>query len=121
VADADLVCALRERARATALDVHTGVVLTSDLFYPHPVLGPDLPLWQRAGCIAVEMELATLLVIAALHGARAGGILAVDGNPIAAADTDMSGYQPFREVVATAVEATLAVALDVLAGAAINE
>jgi uridine phosphorylase len=120
VADAELVCALRERARSSELALHTGVVLTSDLFYPHDVLGPDLPLWHRAGCVAVEMELATLLVVAALHGARAGGILAIDGNPLAAQDTDMSGYQPFREVVATAVEATLAIALDVLAGAAIS-
>lgn len=114
VADAGIVRGLAERAAATGLDVHTGIVLTSDLFYPQQVLGPDLPLWHRAGCVAVEMELATLLVIASLHGARAGGILAVDGNPMAAQDTDMAGYQPFRDVVRTAVDAALSVALDVL-------
>jgi uridine phosphorylase len=107
VADADVVVALRELARSSGLDVHTGVVLTSDCFYPLPVLGVDHELWQRAGCVAVEMEMAALLVIAAQHGVAAGGILAVDGNPLAERDLDMSGYRPFREVVDRAVEAAL--------------
>ena len=80
-------------------------------------LDGGLALWQRARCVAVEMELAALLVIAAQHGARAGGVFAIDGNPLAKKDTDMSGYDPFREVVARAVAATLTVALDALVSA----
>jgi uridine phosphorylase len=96
--------------------VTEGVVLTSDLFYPHPVLGGDLELWQRAGAVAVEMECAALFVTASLHGVEAGAILAVDGNPLLSRDDDMSGYDPHRSIVDDAVEAMIGVALDVVAG-----
>ncbi|CAN5738707.1 uridine phosphorylase [soil metagenome] len=114
VADVDVVLALRAAAAASAQPVVEGVVLSSDLFYPHEVLGSDLMLWQRAGVVAVEMECAALFVTAALHGVAAGAILAVDGNPLASGDDDMSGYDPRREVVTTAVEAMITVALDAL-------
>lgn len=118
VADADVVIALCAHAASNDLarghDVHSGVVLTSDCFYPLPVLPVQHELWQRAGCVAVEMELAALFVIAAQHKVAAGGILAVDGNPLAEQDLDMSGYQPFREVVDRAVAAALDVALRAL-------
>ncbi|HEX5996988.1 MAG TPA: nucleoside phosphorylase [Jiangellales bacterium] len=114
VADADLVVALRTLAGSANLAVRTGVVLTSDCFYPLPVLDVDHGLWQRAGCVAVEMEMAALLVVAAQHGVAAGGILAIDGNPLAQQDLDMSGYQPFRAVVDRAVEAALDIGLRAL-------
>lgn len=115
LADVDTVVALRAAAARHDTPVVEGVVLTSDLFYPHDALGSDLPLWQRTGVIAVEMECAALFVTAALHGARAGAILAVDGNPLAAKDDDMSGYDPHRPVVDAAVASMIAIALDVVA------
>ena len=111
IADVHEVLALRSAAAAVGRDVIEGVVLTSDVFYPHAVLGSDLPLWQRAGVIAVEMECAALLITAALHGVAAGAILAIDGNPLAAEDDDMSGYDPHREVVSRAVDEMLGIAL----------
>ena len=114
VADASVVLALSEQAASTGLDVHRGVVLTSDLFYPHAVLGDDLQLWQHAGCVAVEMEVAALLVVASLHGVQAGAVLAIDGNPLAAEDPSMAGYHPFREVVYQAVAGALTAALGAL-------
>jgi uridine phosphorylase len=114
VPNLDLVRCLRTAAAAREHDVHEGIVLTSDLFYPHPVLGSNLPLWQRAGVLAVEMECAALFVIAAQHGAAAGAILALDGNPLAEGDDDMTGYDPHRSVVRAAVAAALEVALDAL-------
>ena len=115
LAAVDLVLALRSAAAGAGVPVFEGVVLTSDLFYPHDVLGGDLALWQRAGAVAVEMECAALFVTAALNGVRSGAILTVDGNPLAAKDDDMSGYDPHRTVVADAIDAMLAVALDVVA------
>ncbi len=114
-ASVDKVIALR-RAAAAAADrlVEEGVVLSSALFYPHDVLGGDLELWQRAGVVAVEMEAAALFVTAALHGVEAGAILAIDGNPLAEHDDDMSGYDPDREVVRDAVDAMIVVSLDAL-------
>lgn len=111
----ELTVALKEAAGRSGLDVHSGIVLTGDMFYPSDVItGVDLALWQRAGVVAVEMEAATLFVIAALHGIEAAGVFAIDGNPLAADDTDMGDYDPYREIVVTAVDAALTAALDVL-------
>lgn len=114
VADAALVLELDRAARAQGLDTHRGVVLTSAMFYPHDVLGSSLELWQRAGCVAVEMEVAPLFVTASLHGVEAGAVLAIDGNPLAQADDTMSDYSPFREVVRTAVRGAVVAALEAL-------
>lgn len=107
VADRRLTAALAEAAP----DAHEGIVLTTAVFYPHPVLGSPLERWQRAGVVAVEMEVATLFVVAALHGAAAGAVLAIDGNPLREGDAEMSGYDPHRQVVTAAVERALEAAL----------
>jgi uridine phosphorylase len=114
VADADLVQALTRSARATGAEVHTGIVLTDAVFYPLDVTSSELERWQRAGVTAVEMELAALLVIASLHGVAAGGVLAIDGNPVAKKDASMSDYQPFRDVVAEASQRAVRAGLQAL-------
>lgn len=111
--DAELVIALRGRLP----EAECGVVLTSDLFYPSRVLGSKLEMWQRAGCAAVEMELSALLVTAALHGAQAAGVFAIDGNPLGEGDPEMSGYRPDRAEVTKAVDTVLGAALDALVAA----
>lgn len=111
VADRHLTSLLVEAAGT----VHEGIVLTSAVFYPHAVLGSDLELWQRAGVVAVEMETAALFVVASLHGAAAGAVLAIDGNPLTANDADMAGYDPHRDVVQAAVDRALRAAMTALA------
>ena len=49
------------------------------------------------------MELSSLFVVASMRGARAAGILAVDGNLVDERDPDMSDYDPHREVVTAGV------------------
>lgn len=93
-------------------DTHTGIVLTCDLFYPMPMLGTSLERWAEAGVAAVEMELAVVLVLATLHGAEAGGVFAVDGNPVASAD--MADYRPHRDVVRRASDAAVRAGLTAL-------
>ena len=115
VADVELSRALLAAAESAGERVRSGIVLTSDLFYPSKVLGQDFGPWQAAGVLAVEMELAALYVIASLHGLRAGGLLAVDGNPSRAAE-DMSEYDPYRQVVKDGVDRMLRLAVAVLAG-----
>ncbi|MEX2625347.1 MAG: nucleoside phosphorylase [Ilumatobacteraceae bacterium] len=126
VASAPVVSALRAAAAdrddrpaggARVGTVHEGVVLTHAVFYPGPVLGSDLERWQRAGVVAVEMECAALFVVAGLAGRAAGAILAVDGNPLATADDDMSDYDPGRPVVHAAVDRMITVALDAVVAA----
>lgn len=114
VSSIDAVLALRGAAAARERAVVEGMVLTNDLFYPHDVLGSDLELWQRAGVVAVEMEVASLLIVAALHGITAGAVLACDGNPLAQDDADMAGYDPHRQIVVQAVEDMITIALDAL-------
>ncbi|CAN5800652.1 uridine phosphorylase [soil metagenome] len=110
MADRHLTASLLSRAPGA----HEGIVLTSAVFYPHDVIGSDLQLWHRAGVVAVEMEVAALFVVASLHGVAAGAILAIDGNPLADNDTDMSGYDPHRPVVGDAVDRAVTAALDSL-------
>jgi len=107
VADHDLTTALIEATAGAGRPVHRGIVLTSSVFYPHPVLGSALPQWQQAGVVAVEMEAAALFVIASLHRVAAGAIFAIDGNPLLERDEQMSGYDPHRAVVRDAVEVML--------------
>lgn len=115
IATPSLTLALQAAAEQSGLDVHSGVVVTGDMFYPSDVItGVDLPMWQRAGVVAVEMEAAALFVIAALHGIETGAVFAIDGNPLAAKDESMDGYDPYREVVTRAVDGALTAALDAL-------
>lgn len=107
VADHDLTAALIEATTDAGRPVHRGIVLTSSVFYPHPVFGSSLPQWQQAGVVAVEMEAAALFVIASLHRVAAGAIFAIDGNPLLERDDEMSGYDPHRDVVREAVDAML--------------
>ena len=89
-------------------------MLSSDLFYPHDVLGGDLQQWQRAGVLAVEMEVSSLFITAALHGVDAGAILAIDGNPLSGAASDMPAWAPHRQAVADTVDAAIAIGLTAL-------
>lgn len=115
VADPDLVLALRAAAADGGAPAREGIVLSSDLFYPYEGLGPDdWPLWRASRVVAVEMELSALFVMASLRGVRAGGILAVDGDPTRSAD--MSDYEPDRAVVRRGIERMIEVALSALAG-----
>lgn len=110
----EVLMSMRGAAAELGVDYKEGIVLTSDMFYPHDILGSDLPLWQRAGVTAVEMELATLLVVCSLHGVQAGGVAAIDGNPIAQDDGSMETYDPNQDSVKVAVENSLLIALKAL-------
>ena len=112
---ARVLLALRAAARAQGCDYHEGIALTSDLFYPQVVLGNDLLLWQRAGVTAVEMECATLLVVARLQGLEAGAVLAIDGNPLLQDAGTMETYDPHNKKVQSAVENAIGIALGALA------
>ena len=114
VADRGVTGALAAVAADRDRPVVEGLVVTEAVFYP----GAHPPRWQRYapyGAVAVEMEMATLFVIASMRGVRAGGILAVDGNLAGDNDPDMSDYDPHREVVAGGVAAMLAIAIDAAA------
>lgn len=106
----EVLTALQVAAERLSLPVHHGTMLTTALFFPG-IMESTLATHASRGVIAVEMELAALLVTAALKGLRAGGVFAVDGNPLR---TDAGSYDPHRDLVRDAVRSALAVALDAL-------
>lgn len=114
VATPDLVVTMRGIAESLGSDYHEGLLLTSDMFYPHDVLGSDLPLWQRAGVTAVEMEVATLFVVCSLHGVERAAVVAIDGNPLEQDDGSMETYDPHQDIVKQAVSQSLEIALRTL-------
>jgi DeoD family purine-nucleoside phosphorylase len=62
-------------AGALAAPARRGLVVSSDLFYdPDPARAES---WVEAGAVAVEMEAAALLAVAARHGVAAACVLAV--------------------------------------------
>jgi len=108
LADPDVALALWRVAKAKGIPVHRGTVVTLDLFY-RGVLDLGLEAYSRAGALAVEMECAAVFSVAALRGARAGAILAIDGNALKASSGD---YDPHREVVRRAVDLEIEIALE---------
>ena len=99
----------REHGRRRSLrgrrDVDQGSVLPRAL--------PDQrDVWSAIpGFVGVEMELATLLIVAALRGVRAGGAFTVDGNP-AEEEKSIYDYNPHRPVVDEGKQRMVTVGLD---------
>ena len=114
VADRHVTAALSDAAERAAIRVREGMVVTEANFYP----GALPPRWQSYagyGPLGVEMEMATLFVLAGINGIRAGGILTVDGNLVETRNPDMSDYDPHRGAVADGVASMLEIAVDAAA------
>jgi len=110
IADAEVLRALEKACRNLNAVYQRGIILTSDLFYPS-VLPTSLETYKNAKVAGVEMECASLFVIAALGGVRAGAVVAVDGNPLKWNEGD---YDPYGEKVAAGKEKMLLAALAAL-------
>ncbi|AEH51288.1 nucleoside phosphorylase [Pseudothermotoga thermarum] len=81
VADFRVVKALIEAAKVVGNPYHVGIVLSTDSYYGrkfdperHSYIGKQL---EKAGVLAVEMELGALYVIGALKGLLTGSVLTV--------------------------------------------
>jgi uridine phosphorylase len=113
VSDLDVTLALRHAAQQRGDVEYKLGVLRSDAAFYHELLPNPHQLWADAGAVGIEMELATLLIIASIHRVRAGGIFVVDGNPNESAG-DMADYNPHRDEVERAKEAAIEIALEAL-------
>lgn len=89
VSDIEVTNALKEAAGETGNDCHVGVVHCKDSFYGQhspermPVgyeLQAKWEAWLKAGCLASEMESATLFIVCQTLGLRAGCVLSVIWN-----------------------------------------
>jgi uridine phosphorylase len=90
VANLDVTLALREGAQRPPPKAHLGVGQSKDSFYGQhepgrmPVskrLQERWTAWMAGGAICSEMEAATLYIVAASLGVRAGGIMMIAGHP----------------------------------------
>ncbi|MBF0500341.1 MAG: nucleoside phosphorylase [Candidatus Riflebacteria bacterium] len=81
IADAKVTDNIENACKPHNSSYRRGIVLASDIFYPG-LLPTSLELYSKAGVPGVEMECATLFVIASLRGIKSGAILTVDGNPL---------------------------------------
>jgi uridine phosphorylase len=82
VADGGIALMLKDEfSKISDAKVSLGVFLTSSIFYPGPSTGDTLKAHADAGCLAVDMEMSTLLTIASVRGIRAGGCAVIDGSP----------------------------------------
>jgi DeoD family purine-nucleoside phosphorylase len=123
-ADLGVLLALRDAAQAAGLTAHVGPIVTGDVFY-----GDELPIhrWGRRGYLSVEMETATLFLLAMRERAkgrrvRAGSILTVSDvlfDPDDAVNAARSGgkafYRPPEDEVNRRVDLTIGAALSAAA------
>ena len=115
IADLEVTNALVRAAKNTGATWHTGVVQCKDSFYGQhspdrmPV-GEDLQknwrAWVKAGCLASEMESATLFIVAQVLGVRAGCALnTVWNQERAAKGLSNPEFHETEPAIKTAVEA----------------
>jgi uridine phosphorylase len=118
IANRHIVAALEAAtAERSNSPVHTGLVLTQGYFYDG-ILPSSVSFWlqHNMNVFAVEMEFATLLIIASMRNVSAGGIFTSDGNMTK--EPDPKTYDPHRTVVKQGTENMIQIALDALASLA---
>jgi uridine phosphorylase len=114
ISDLAVTRALVDAADArTDVRYGTGVVMTKAAFYPG-ALNDERAVWSQTPLVGYEMELAALLIVAALRRVRAGGIFTVDGNPSEGDPEDARIYNPHRDVVREGKERMIEVGLDAI-------
>lgn len=83
VADFNVTTALSNAAERLGYDKHLGIVQAKDSFYGQhsPESMPTAPellskwdAWKKGGCLASEMESATLFIVSSVRGLRTGAV-----------------------------------------------
>ncbi len=110
VADSEITDLLYRFANESGAKVGKGITVSFDAFFSGVEELPHKK-YQKAGVIAVEMEIAALFVVASLRGARAGAIVAIDGF----ADADLATeYNPHNDTVSQAVDREIDAAIQAM-------
>ena len=88
-------------------------MITDGLYFPYEYQPSFLDLWPKLGAVAIEMEFATLLIQASIHGARAGGIFTSDGNVIE--EPDPWAVNASKDIIISGKKIMLEIAINALA------
>ena len=111
VCDGDVVFALADAARERGIAARKGIVTTQALFYPG-LIESKIRLYAKAGVIAMDNEVAALLVVSSLNGVKAGAILAADAKAFELVGVE--DYKPDQSAVDKAVEDEIDIALNAI-------
>eukprot|EP01068_Selenidium_serpulae_P007204 Selendium_serpulae@DN4637_c0_g1_i1.p2 len=84
---------LMETAKEKGIQTKHGMSLSSDLFYKGPALPSTVDTFSKANVEVIDMETATLYVIARIRGVMSAAAVCVSGSPLKAdfAGSDASG------------------------------
>jgi len=110
ISDLKMTSALIKQLESSGNQYSSGVVLTSDLFYPGK-LDPQFQFFSDAGAVGVEMECSALFIISQLRGVRSASLLVSDGNPL---DDSTDNYDPSPERLKASLDSCFEAALEVL-------
>jgi uridine phosphorylase len=82
IADRKVIDAIEGAATEYGYEPHVGMMRTTALFstYPHSQAPVRLKTWKDVGVLGDEGEYSALLILAAFHKVRAGGLFVADGN-----------------------------------------
>ncbi|NYH80163.1 uridine phosphorylase [Actinopolyspora biskrensis] len=108
----ETVFSLQRAAESHSEPADRGIVWTRAAFAPE-VLSLPVEEYRGAGAKALEMEVATLLVFAAIRRMRAGALLVID-NDARVDDPDVFSYQPNTREVTDGLAKASRIALDAL-------
>lgn len=111
IADPDVTAALWAACQADRGRAHRGIGLTVDAFY-RGVLDLGFEACAAAGAVCVEMECSALFVVGTMRRIRTGAVIAIDGDARSAASGD---HDPHRDLVRSAVDREIRIALDAVA------
>lgn len=111
ICDGDVVFSLATAARERGITAHKGIMMTQALFYPG-LLESKVKLYAKAGVVAMDNEVAALLVVSSLNGVKAGAILTADAKAFELVGVE--DYKPDQSVVNQAVEDEIDIALDAI-------
>ena len=99
VSDPEIALLLKQTAsKIEGCRVFSGITLTNALFHSGPglLINDHLKKHADSGCLAVEMEVSALFIVASVRGVRAGAIHVVDGSPF---NWEKEGYDPHAHKV----------------------
>ena len=109
--DVDVIQALCKSAQEKDVHYEKGIILTASNFYP-TLLGTNVKIYARAGVVALENEVAPLLVLGGIYKAKVGCILTTDAKAFEL--TGPGDYAPDPEMMRQALDRSIAVALDAI-------
>lgn len=109
MADPGLVRTMMDVSKEQNYHFKHGVILTCDVFYDSPVYPSHCKIYSDCKVDMVDMEMATLFIIASMRGIKAGGVCCIDGCPL---QWDEGNYDPKGVKVSEGIKTMIVYAIE---------